>query len=493
MPLLTLTLLGCLAVLGYHLCRTRIPNGVKLPPGPKGLPFLGLIRGVPHDYAWLTYSKWAKQFGPVVYLKTYGQPLMILNSYKTANALLEKRSAIYSGRQRMAMADELMGWDWDFLHMTYSERWRKHRRVFAQSFQSRSIPGYHPIIRRAALQLVYNFSVNPGRISNHLRHFASGIVLRIAYGYEVTSSNDEYVRLAQVALAPLRLVYARSYLVEYIPALKYIPCWFPGAKFKRQAKEWSKEAMHFRDSPFQSVKNSMLSEAFTPCMVSEYFDKARNKASNRVEELVRNCAGVAYAAGTDTTFSLLELWLLAMAKFPKVQERAYRELFSAMVLETLRWFPTAPTGVPHTVAQDNIYENYFIPGGTTVIVNFWAISRDSELYPDPDEYMPERFLPGEGKQPQLDPAEAGAFGFGRRICPGRHLGMSSAWLAMGYILALYEISPGLDENGDKFRLDAETTTGITVHPKNLKIQLTPRSKDLMDVMYSMRNEDLVKG
>lgn len=113
-------------------------------------------------------------------------------------------------------------------------------------------------------------------LTHAYRSFSGGIILRITYGYDVTPKNDEYVRLAQAAGGPLlQVVHAGSYLVEYIPALKYIPCeyqvawlpfalmvsdaaWFPGAKFKRQAKEWAKHSFRLRESPFESVKTAIV-------------------------------------------------------------------------------------------------------------------------------------------------------------------------------------------------------------------------------------------
>ena len=57
------------------------------------------------------------------------------------------------------------------------------------------------------------------------RSFTAGVVLRITYGYDVAATNDEYVHLAEAAGGPLlQVVHAGSYLVDYIPALKYIPC-----------------------------------------------------------------------------------------------------------------------------------------------------------------------------------------------------------------------------------------------------------------------------
>jgi hypothetical protein len=52
---------------------------------------------------------------------------------------------------------------------------------------------------------------------------------------------------------------------------------------------------------------------------------------------------------------------------------------------------------------------------------------------------------------------------GARICPGRHLAVESAWLAMAYTLILYEISPATDENGIKIELMRDNTTGISVY------------------------------
>lgn len=49
-----------------------------------------------------------------------------------------------------------------------------------------------------------------------------------------------------------------KYLVDTISWLKYIPEWFPGAKFKRDAKEWYKIAMEFREAPFRATKRNLV-------------------------------------------------------------------------------------------------------------------------------------------------------------------------------------------------------------------------------------------
>ncbi|KAF8639539.1 hypothetical protein AX17_001444 [Amanita inopinata Kibby_2008] len=504
-----LLLVACLGFLVHRYLRQRTPRGVSLPPGPRGLPVIGLVRNVPHDHAWVTYAEWAKQYGDIVYTKIYGQPLVILNSVKATNEIFDRRSAIYSDRPRMVMANELMGYDWDFVHMPYSERWRQHRRVFHQSFQARAIPEYYPVMRHAAAKLALNLSAAPEVYADHIRQFAGGIVLRVTYGHNVTSRNDDYVHLAKEALAPLlQAVHAGSFLVDFIPALKYVPSWLPGAGFKRRAIEWSKSGTRLLESPFQSVKTSMADGNVVQCFVSEQLEKARNNADPALEEVAKNCAGIAYAAGSDTTVALLESWLLAMVMFPEVQRRAREEVDSAvgahrlpdfcdraalpyidaMISETLRWNPPTPLAVPHRALQDDIYEGFFIPKGATVVGNSWATTRNEEVYPEPERFIPERFLQQEGKDVELDPIAGGAFGFGRRICPGRHLATSSGWLAMAYILTLYEISCAVDEDGKDILPTLENTSGVVVHPKPFKIRVTVRSKEAMSLIQAMNEE-----
>jgi cytochrome P450 len=64
--------------------------------------------------------------------------------------------------------------------------------------------------------------------------------------------------------------------------------------------------------------------------------------------------------------------------------------------------------------KEDVYEGYRIPEGATVIANIFSLARDGDIYPDPLEFRPERFL---GPSPQVDPRKF-AFGFGRRACPG---------------------------------------------------------------------------
>lgn len=93
------------------------PKGLKLPLGPARSLFVGNMYDIPVVEEWKTYTKWVKQFGmkspfrsqlscqsypevagEIVYLRVFGSKLLVLGSYRVANALLDKRGAIYSDR-----------------------------------------------------------------------------------------------------------------------------------------------------------------------------------------------------------------------------------------------------------------------------------------------------------------------------------------------------------------------------------------------------------
>ena len=76
---------------------------------------------------------------------------------------------------------------------------------------------------------------------------------------------------------------------------------------------------------------------------------------------------------------------------------------------------------------------------------FRNIAQDPDVYPNPQTFDPDRFMPisdldqKSGRVPQLDPREY-FFGYGRRVCLGMHLSQATAWTAMAYLLASFDIS-----------------------------------------------------
>ncbi|KAG8881760.1 hypothetical protein FRB97_009169 [Tulasnella sp. 331] len=196
------------------------------------------------------------------------------------------------------------------------------------------------------------------------------------------------------------------------------------------------------------------------------------------EETIAAAAFTLFRAGSETTSGALTVFMLAMLLYPDVQARARAELdrvfgnqlpnvgsrastpyLNAIVLETLRWHPTLPTGLPHRLMRDDLYNGHRIPAGTMVIFNTWGILNDETRFSNPSTFNPGRYLSiehvnkdddgketsiqGSSENVPLSPWDV-AFGYGRRSCQGISFAESGLWIVMATVLATLEILPKID-------------------------------------------------
>ncbi|KAK0473645.1 cytochrome P450 [Armillaria novae-zelandiae] len=496
-PILALGFLALAVLLHYlrsrfSLARRRPP----LPPGPKGLPLLGNLLDLPPDYSWLTYAKWRSTYGDVIYLDTPASPTIIVNSADAAMELFERRSINYSDRPDFTML-KLSGWEYHFAFMRYSDRWRVHRRVFHQYFQPRAVPDYYPAQTKATYVMLQQFLKSPNEFEHHVRHHSGSIIMKTVYGYDIDPSGDPFVDLGDRGMESVRrTANVGSFLVDYIPSLKYLPRWFPGTQFMKIAEHWTHCVDDVKEMPFKFTSEQMANGIASPSFVSENLEKMKETGISNSEtdlEILKNSAGVAFAAGADTTVSTVLAAMLAFILYPEVQAKAQAELdtvvgqarmpnfddrpqlpyIEAVLSEALRWNPVVPLGVAHAALKEDIYNGYYIPAGATVIGNVWAILHDEKDYPDPLVFNPDRFMPEEGKE--LPPEPTAAFGFGRRICPGRYLAVNSAWIAIASILSTLTLSKAVDSDGQVIEPSDIFTDEFISFPLPYKCTIKARS------------------
>lgn len=109
----------------------------------------------------------------------------------------------------------------------------------------------------------------------------------------------------------------------------------------------------------------------------------------------------------------------------------------AVIKETLRLHPTVPLLLPRKTVEDIDINGYVICKNAQVLVNAWAIGRDSNVWSDPESFMPERFLEREteywGQHFDLIP-----FGAGRRTCVGMPLANRTVHLMLATFIHKFD-------------------------------------------------------
>ncbi len=174
-----------------------------------------------------------------------------------------------------------------------------------------------------------------------------------------------------------------------------------------------------------------------------------------------------------------------MLTYPETQARAHAELdavvgrtrlptfadyphlpyIRAMVKELIRWRPVAPLAAPHRTMEDDWYEGMFIPKGTICIPNLWHMNRDPEIFgKNTDDFDPTRYLDASGGMApgisELKNAGHFSFGFGSRVCVGRHLAENSLFIDIVILLWAMKMERKKDASGRFIPLDVESWVDV---------------------------------
>ncbi|KAJ4490644.1 cytochrome P450 [Lentinula aciculospora] len=505
----TVVLALILLVVLYLYMKRPDRHYAPLPPSPKKLPLIGNLLEMPTTFEWETYDKWCKELGSdIIHLEVAGTSIVVMNSAEVAEELLDQHSAIHSDRPRLVMVNELMGWNFSFGLMAYGRR--AQRKLFQQEFHPQAAERFQPLEVRVTHQFLHRLLEDPKRYVHHVRHLAASIILGIAYGIDVQEDNDPYIDAAENALESLGLGIAPGvFLVESIPILKYVPEWFPGAGFKRKAKEWARYSTIMRELPYAAAKEQISQGTARPSFTSYSLEKLTETGDLGQEQRVQSTAATMYTGATDSTVSVLLTFILAMLANPEAQKRAHEEIDSvvqsgefpgfsdqerlpyvtAIVKETMRWKNVTPLGIPHASTSEDVYRGYRIPAGSIMVPNIWAMLHNENVYPEPHSFKPERFIGEDGKiNPAVKDPDTALFGFGRRICPGRFMAFSSLWIAVASMLAVFDITKPIDEDGNVIEPTYEYIPSMACVPAPFDCLLRPRSAQAEEMIRSMASE-----
>ncbi|KAH6791397.1 hypothetical protein C2S51_006403 [Perilla frutescens var. frutescens] len=210
-----------------------------------------------------------------------------------------------------------------------------------------------------------------------------------------------------------------------------------------------------------------------------------------VDTIIKATCGALISGGNDTT-SVVFIWALSLIlNHPHDMKKAQEELdkhvgkdrrvnesdinnlvyLQAITKEILRLYPPGPLSGTRKLTEDCYVGGYHIPKDTWLIANLYKLHRDPQMWPNPLEFRPERFMKGDknidvkGQDFELIP-----FGAGRRVCPGTNFALQMLHLVLASILQAFDLSTVSDE-----AIDMTESNGLTnMKATPLDVLISPR-------------------
>ncbi|KAI0029546.1 cytochrome P450 [Vararia minispora EC-137] len=418
-------------------------HDLLLPPGPRGHWLYG------NDFPkFKCYHEWSKVYGPVYTLHDGLKTIIVICGYQAAMDILEKEGAATADRPRMVAGGEIRSGDMRILFVGVGERLKKLRRALHSHLQSRVAPKYEETQAFNARQLIRDILEDPDGLFEHTQRYAASVILSVTYGKPSPSrKSDPDVTLLHQMLANLgQALRPGAWAVDQLPWLKYLPF------YASTLREEHQQELELFSRQLQAVGDE-VAVGVAPPSFGNYLLQSQKDLALSDNELAY-LAGSMFGAGAETTAAGLRIVVMAAAIYPEIQCKIQDELDSvvghdrlptftdwdllpnvrAFVLETFRWRPGTAVGMQHRATKDVIW----IPAGATIIPNHWSIGRDPEVWPNGDDFIPDRWLDSNGRV-QDKPAFPN-FGFGRRSCPGQPVAERSLFLNTALLLHSFSIA-----------------------------------------------------
>ncbi|XP_022095856.1 cytochrome P450 2J6-like [Acanthaster planci] len=469
------TVLLCLVVL--LVLRWFFGRPKNLPPGPWGFPIIGSIpavvreirRGVqPHDI----FMRYAAKYGPVFHLKVFNTTVVVLNDYACMKEAFQHPQLNH--RPEMLFA-ELLGSE--AVGTASGERWIELRRFCLTVLRSFGVgkTSFEEKIgeeAEALMKEMSDFNGEPFNPKPLLSNAASNIICSVIFGKRYEYSDKEFKKLLSLLGENGRLLGAGGVFI-FFPALRNLP-FLSSNQLDLNMQQIRKFLTTIVDNHRAAFDADNLDD-FTDVFLKEIKDneakdKVGVKHGHLTEKSFVGTVGNLFAAGTETTSTTLQWALLYMVVYPKIQQRVQAEIDDvvgrnrlprmadkselnftrAVIWEVQRLTIVAPLGVAHAAASDAKLRNFMIPKGALLVPNLWAVARDPNVWQEPDEFKPERFLNDKGEAVQVD--ELIPFSVGRRSCIGEHLAKMTLLIFFSYFMHQFtfkkpEDSPPLSLKG----------------------------------------------
>ncbi|XP_028630230.1 cytochrome P450 1A1 isoform X2 [Grammomys surdaster] len=394
----------CLGFWMVRATRTQVPKGLKSPPGPWGLPFIGHMLTLgknPH----LSLTKLSQRYGDVLQIRIGSTPVVVLSGLNTIKQALVRQGDDFKGRPDLYSFTLITNGKSMIFNPDSGPVWAARRRLAQDALKSFSIASDPTSASSCYLE---------EHVSKEANHLVSKFQKLMA-----EDLNEKFYSFMKKLISEHYRTFEKGHIRDITDSL----------------------IEHCQDRRLDENANVQLSDDKVITIVSDLF-----------------------GAGFDTVTTAISWSLMYLVTKPRVQRKIQEELdtvigrdrqprlsdrpqlpyLEAFILETFRHSSFLPFTIPHSTIRDTNLNGFYIPKGCCVFVNQWQVNHDQELWGDPNEFRPERFLTPSGTLDKRLSEKVILFGLGKRKCIGETIGRLEVFLFLAILLQQVEfnVSPG---------------------------------------------------
>lgn len=458
----------------YFFIHDAPPKGLKRLPGPLStLPWLGRVHDIPPDGPWFAWRKILEdpKYGGIAASTICGEMHVWIGNFELAKDFLIKKAKIYSSRPEVPAVPGSNSQNQYLPLMQRDEHWVQQRKFAHTVLSAAYNKQYYGFVSHEVKRFVYKLLQDPTDHFALTDRFCGRISARMGYGSPASAAAH-----CKNAGEFIPQISPSGPVTNLLPLLGKLPEFMnPSIRAVRQRRE--KEEKLWKGLLDQVKREMDMGTAAPVSYARTYLEKkaAEGQPWGFDDHEAAYAVGMLVTVAIFTIGGPLYAFLLTMVLHPEWQQKVREEiqrvigsdrvvevtdspnlvLLRAAIRETLRWRPPVPLGVPRLLEEDDEWNGYFIPKGAIIHACDLALARDEKVYPDCENFRPERWMEKEWptyKEPLTEhPRLMGShhFGMGRRMCPGIELTEAELLVACGTIVNCFDLKPVKDANGNE--------------------------------------------
>ncbi|KAL3654965.1 hypothetical protein CASFOL_000751 [Castilleja foliolosa] len=414
-------------------------KSAKLPPGPFPMPIIGNIHQLgpnPHH----SLAKLSQTYSPLMHLQLGFTQAIVASSPEIAKEILQKHDKALSSRAIPHAGRALEHDKYPLTWLPAESKWRKFRQICKeQMFATHKLEASEGL-RQQKLEQLHDYlyeCCTKGRvvdIGEAAFTTSLNLVSMTLFSLDIACFDSSSTQEMKEIIEGLMRVLGTPNLADYFPFLQLID----PQGLQRRAKVFLCKMLvkidKIIDQRLESRRKPSINSPRKQDFLEVLLDLNQESDSQLSRNDMKHFLAELILAGTGTTSDSV-LWAMTeLIRNPEtllklkdelrmddkhVQESDISRLkyLNAVIKETFRLHPSGPFLVPHKAVDNVEIQGYTIPKDAQILVNVWAIGRDSKIWSNPESFQPERFLDSKldyrGQHFELI-----TFGSGRRICVG---------------------------------------------------------------------------